>query len=36
MSGVTTDLTNLQSKVTDWDTSFKNTQANISTYKTIL
>ena len=36
MSQVTTDLTNLLSKVTDYDTTFKGTQANISTYKTIL
>ena len=36
MSGVTTDLTNLQTKINDYDTSFKGTQANISTYKTIL
>jgi hypothetical protein len=36
MHGVLADLTTLKSKVTDYDTTFKAIQANISTYSTIL
>lgn len=36
MNAVLSDLTTLQSKISDYDTTFKSTQANISTYSTIL
>ena len=36
MSSVTTSLNTLQTQINNYDTAFKNTQANISTYKTIL
>ena len=36
MNIVLANLTTLQSKITDYDTTFKATQANISTYSTIL
>ena len=36
MDTVTTDISNLQTLVNNYDTSFKATQANISSYKTIL
>ncbi len=36
MTNVLTSLTNLQSKITDYQTTFNAIQANISTYSTIL
>jgi hypothetical protein len=36
MTSVLSDLSSLQTKITDYDTTFKSSQANISTYATIL
>lgn len=36
MTTVLSNLNSLQTKITDYDTQFKLTQANISTYSTIL
>lgn len=36
MNIVLANLTTLQSTITDYDTTFKSTQSNISTYSTIL
>ena len=36
MSGVTTSLNTIETSITDYDTSFKGTQANISSYESIL